>query len=174
MKDITEKMKTEQPADFIVYAMVQSRDDRTLDMASSQSDDLLSDVDERVRVRKFIEAHAPSPNKNNFTILTGKNWLAAFLRPDKKKLGQRFRPVLLAVNQVTWKTIDPETLGDAVKTTVGKLVGQDELSSERMQDFLQKLSSSAKAKARPIGCIIAISLAATIIATTVLILIFSN
>lgn len=157
---------------FIVYAMTQSRDDKKLDIASSESETLLSDPTERMQVRKLIEEHAPSPDKNNFSVKTGKDWLAAFLRPDRAIPGQRFRPVLLVANQITWKAINPVVLGDAVKNTMEKLVGPDELSAERMQDFQQKLVSSVKGKIRQTGYIVAACLAAAIVVAVTLFFLF--
>ena len=140
---------------MVVYAMAQSRDDRTMEIFSSLQEGLVTDYTERQHIMQLIEDKAPvsDTEKHNILLRTGKDWMSGFLRPDFSGPNGRRRPVQFIVQGFSWKLVEPNVLAKSVVGATELLLGQ-EVSEQRKKLILGKITSAAMHKKRLGGCLV--------------------
>jgi len=150
--------RTETQTEMVLYAMVQSRDDRTMEIVSSLHEGLVTDYTERQRIMQLIEAKAPVSDKQSTIVLKAdKDWASGYLLPDSPGPRGRLRPVQFVVTNVFWKVIEPAIFADEVCKAIASLVGTDELSPDTLAAIRNRLERFATRKkgCLPMACCIA-------------------
>ena len=142
---------------MVVYAMAQSRDDRTMDIVSSLHEGLVTDYAERQRIMQLIEDKAPVSDQKSIVLKTDKDWASGYLLPDSPGPRGRLRPVQFVANNVSWKITEPTAFADAVCKAITSLVGTDELSPDTLDAIRNRLERFANRKkgCLPMTCCIA-------------------
>ena len=147
-----DNIQKETPDKMVVYAMAQSRDDRTMDIFSSLQDGLVTDYAEQQRIMQLIEAQAPVSDQKSIVLKADKGWASGYLLPDSPGPRGRLRPVQFVVNNVSWKTTEPTAFADAVCNAMTNLIGTDELHPDTLAAIRQSLESLAKREKGCLGC----------------------
>ena len=142
--------RTETQTEIVLYAMVQSRDDRAMDIFSSLREGLVTDYAERQRIMQLIEAKAPVSDQKPIVLKADKDWAAGYLLPDSPGPRGRLRPVQFFADNVSWKTTEPTAFADAVCMAMTSLVGTDELSLDTLSAIRNRLERFANRKK---GCL---------------------
>ena len=150
---MNDEIQTEAQTDMVLYAMAQSRDDRTMDIFSSLQEGLVSDYTERQRIMQTIEKLAPVSDKKTIVLKGGKDWAAGYLLPDSPGPRGRLRPVQFVATNVSWKTTEQTVFADAVCKAMTSLVGEDELSSTTLAAIRTNLEKLAKRRKDCLGCL---------------------
>ncbi len=148
-----ENTRKETPVKMVVYAMVQSRDDRTMDIFSSLKEGLVTDYAERQRIMQLIEDKAPVSDQKSIVLKTGKDWASGYLLSDSPGPRGRLRPVQFVANNVSWKTTEPTAFADEICNVLTNLIGTDELHSDTLAAIKKKLENLANRKKGCLGCL---------------------
>ena len=144
--------QAEAQTGMILYAMAQSRDDRTMDIVSSLHEGLVTDYAERQRIMQLIEAKAPVSDKQSIVFKADKDWASGYLLPDSPGPRGRLRPVQFVATNVSWKTIEPTAFADAVCNAITHLIGTDELHTGTLAAIRKILERLANRKKGCLGC----------------------
>ncbi len=143
----------EKTTGMVLYAIAQSRDDRTMDIYSSEQDELVSDYTERQRIMQLIEDNAPVSDTKTIVFRSRKDWASGYLLPDSPGPNGRLRPVQFIAQSISWKTADAAVFADAVCKATTTLVGPDEMSSETLDTIRHRLRKLVNRKKRFLGCL---------------------
>ncbi len=136
-----------------LYAIAQSRDDRTIDIVAAGRDGLVTDFLERKHIQEAIEGVAPSSDAKPILIRTGKDWMSGYLSPDTAGPNGRLRPVLFVANNIDWKRLDGADFANSVCNAVARLLDSAEVSMQRMDEIHRKVSASVSRRQRSLGCL---------------------
>ena len=147
---------TEKTTGMVLYAIAQSRDDRTMDIYSSKQDELVSDYTEQQRIMQVIEEKAPVSETKTIVLRTGKDWASGYLLPDSPGPRGRYRPVQFVAQSISWKTTDPPVFAESICQAMTCLIGTDELSPARLEQIRKRVVAIANCRKRFFGCLPAI------------------
>ncbi|WP_407450747.1 hypothetical protein [Fibrobacter sp.] len=146
--------QTETQTEMVVYAMAQSRDDRTMDIVSSLHEGLVTDYTERQRIMQVIEAKAPVSDKKSIVLKADKDWASGYLLPDSPGPRGRLRPVQFVATDVFWKAVEPTAFANAVCKAITNLIGSDELHPDTLATIRKSLEKLANRKKGCLGCLL--------------------
>ncbi len=153
-----------------LYALAQSRDDRTIDIVMAGRDGFVMDFLERKQIQEVIESVAPVSDTKPIIIRTGKDWMSGYLSPDAAGPNGRLRPVQFVANNINWKMLDAAGFANSVCNAVARLLDSTEVSMQRMDDIRRKVSASVSRRKRRFSYLL---VACVLIAGVVTLLVFS-
>ena len=137
-----------------LYALAQSRDDRTIDIVVAGRDGLVTDFMERKQIQESIESMAPFSDTKPILIRTGKDWMSGYLSPDTAGPNGRLRPVQFVAKDFDWKMLDSTVVSECVCGVVSRLLDPAEVSIQRMDDIRRKVAASVSRRQRRFGCLL--------------------
>ena len=147
-------MRDNETTKPILYALAQSRDDRTIDIVVAGRDGFVTDFMERKRIQESIEGKAPFSDTKPILIRTGKDWMSGYLSPDTAGPNGRLRPIQFVAKDIDWKMLDVAVFSECVCGVVSRLLDPAEVSIQRMDDIRHKVAVSVSRRQRRLGCLL--------------------
>jgi len=149
----------------VVFSTIQSKDDRTIDIASSLQEGIISDFSECKRILRLVNAHVSFVNEQKMAVKVEDGFLSGYLVPDVPGPGGRKRPVSFLVEGVSWREESGQNLSDTICSTIRKLVGSDEIPDTQLEEFRRKVFAIVGSRnSRPTGCLWAALFVAAVVA----------
>lgn len=152
----------------IIYALTQSKDDRTIDIVVSGQDSLVTEFTERKRIQRAIEQLAPFSDTKSILLRTGKNWMSGYLAPDCAGPNGRLRPVQFVAQDVLWKILDDAAFAESVCESVMRLLDSSEVSQTQLNAIRRKIRRTVVRRKRGFGCFPVIFALAVVVTSAIL------
>ena len=138
---------------MIGYALAQSRDDRTLDIVEAGKEGFVDEPSKLKIIRESIERFISTTDYSKpHMVRSGRDWLAGVVIPDSPGKGGRIRPVKFLVQNICWQLTNPGEISDAVCSLIKRLLDNEEMSAERLDDLAKRVAAVAVRHRKTLGC----------------------